>query len=272
MAIRLLRAGHDLIVWNRSAERTVPLAKEGAEVASSPAKAAAGADFLITMLATPEALEQVLFGVEGLGTALSSGQILIEMSTVGPDEVRSAAGRLPEGVSLVDAPVRGSVPQATSGQLEVFAGATDENYERVRPILELLGKVRHTGGPGSGAAMKLVANLVLGAAIVTLGEALALGESLELERGLLFDVLTDSQIGPVVRAKRANIESGDFTPSFKLRHAAKDLRLVTEAAAARRRELKQARVNRAWLDEAAQHGAADLDFSSVVATIREEKL
>src|SRR6266550_7073634 len=96
MATRLLRAGHDLTVWNRSAERTVPLAKEGAEVASSPAKAAAGADFLITMLATPEALEQVLFGVEGLGTALSSGQILIDMSTVGPDEVRSAAGRLPE--------------------------------------------------------------------------------------------------------------------------------------------------------------------------------
>lgn len=271
MATRLLRAGHDLTVWNRSAERTAPLAKEGAAVVSSPAQAAAGADFVITMLATPEALEQVLFGDQGVASTIEPGQILIDMSTVGPDEVHSAAARLPGGVSLVDAPVRGSVPQATSGQLEVFAGATDENYERVRPTLERLGKVRHTGGPGSGAAMKLVANLVLGAAIVTLGEALALGESLELERGLLFDVLTDSQIGPVVRAKRANIESGDFAPSFKLRHAAKDLRLVTEAANARRRDLKQARVNRAWLDEAAAHGAADLDFSSVVATIRGEK-
>jgi 3-hydroxyisobutyrate dehydrogenase-like beta-hydroxyacid dehydrogenase len=291
MATRLLRAGHDLTVWNRSAERTAPLAKQGATVASSPAQAAAGADFVITMLATPEALEQVLFGSDGVAAGAAenvlrakmsaeamptnaagrAGQILIDMSTVGPDEVRSAAARLPEGVSLVDAPVRGSVSLATSGHLEVFAGATDETFERVRPILELLGKVRHTGGPGSGAAMKLVANLVLGAAIVTLGEALALGESLELERGLLFDVLADSQIGPVVRAKRANIESGDFTPSFKLRHAAKDLRLVTEAAVARRRELKQARVNRAWLDEAAEHGAADLDFSSVVSTIREEK-
>ena len=271
MATRLLRAGHDMTVWNRSAERTVPLAKEGAAVASSPAETADGAGFVITMLATPEALEQVLFGSDGLAPALSPGQILIDMSTVGPDEVRSAAARLPKGVSLVDAPVRGSVPQATSGLLEVFAGATDENYERVRPILEILGKVRHTGGPGSGAAMKLVANLVLGAAIVTLGEALALGESLELDRSMLLDVLTDSQIGPVVRAKRANIESGDFTPSFKLRHAAKDLKLVTEAAASRRRELKQARVNRAWLDEAAEHGAADLDFSSVVETIRGKK-
>ena len=268
MASRLLRAGHVLTVWNRGAERTVPLAEEGAMVASSPAKAAAGADFVITMLATPEALEQVLFGTAGLAQALSPGQVLIDMSTVGPDEVHSVAARLPKGVVLVDAPVRGSVPQATSGRLDIFVGADDENYERVRPILEALGPVRHTGGLGSGAAMKLVANLALGAAIVALGEALSLGESLDLERDMLLDALTDSPIGPIVRAKRANVVSGDFTPSFKLRHAAKDLRLVTETAAARGRELKQARANRAWLDEAAARGAADLDFSAVVATIR----
>jgi 3-hydroxyisobutyrate dehydrogenase len=272
MATRLRRAGHDLTVWNRSVERTVPLAKEGAAVASSPANAAAGADFVITMLATPEALEQVLFGTDGLATGLSPGQILIDMSTVGPDEVRSAAGRLPEGTTFVDAPVRGSVPQATSGSLEVFVGGTDATYERVRPILELLGTVRHTGGPGSGAAMKLVANLVLGAAIVTLGEALALGDSLDLDPDLVLDALAGSPIGPIVKAKRANVESGDFTPSFKLRHAAKDLRLVTEAAAARSRELKQVKANRAWLDDAASRGAADLDFSVVVSTIRGEKL
>jgi 3-hydroxyisobutyrate dehydrogenase-like beta-hydroxyacid dehydrogenase len=271
MATRLLHAGHDLTVWNRSAERTVPLAREGAAVASSPARAAAGADFLITMLATPDALEQVLFGSEGLAPALAPGQVLIDMSTVGPDEVRSAASRLPEGAVLVDAPVRGSVPQATAGKLEVFVGATDEHFERVRPILEVLGTVRHAGGPGAGAAMKLVANLVLGAAIVTLGEALALGESLQLEPGAVLDALADSPIGPMVKAKRANVESADFTPSFKLRHAAKDLRLVTEAATARSRELKQAAANRAWLEEADRRGGADLDFSAVVAIIRGAK-
>jgi 3-hydroxyisobutyrate dehydrogenase-like beta-hydroxyacid dehydrogenase len=219
------------------------------------------------MLATPEALEDVLFGTAGLAPALSPGQVFIDMSTVGPDEVRSVAARLQEGVSLVDAPVRGSVPQATSGSLEIFVGATDESYKHVRPILESLGTVRHTGGPGSGAAMKLVANLALGAAIVTLGEALALGDSLDLRRDTVLDALADSPIGPIVKTKRASIESGQFSPSFKLRHAAKDLKLVTEAAAARGRDLKQARANRAWLDEAAAQGAADLDFSAVVATI-----
>jgi 3-hydroxyisobutyrate dehydrogenase-like beta-hydroxyacid dehydrogenase len=271
MARRLLQAGHELLVWNRSAERTAPLAQEGAAVASSPARAAAGRDFVITMLATPDALEQVLFGSEGLAPALSPGQVLIDMSTVGPQEVHAAAARLPKGASLVDAPVRGSVPQATSGRLDIFVGASDQDYERVRPILETLGSVRHTGGPGSGAAMKLVANLALGAAMATLGEALALGESLELQQNIVLDVLADSPIGPIVKAKRANVESGQFAPSFKLRHAAKDLRLVTETAAAKGRDLTQAKANRAWLDEAAEHGAADLDFSAVVATIGREK-
>jgi len=267
MASRLLQAGHDVVVWNRTAERTLFLAREGAAVAFSCANAVAGADFVITMLATPEALEQVLFGTAGLAPALSPGQVLIDMSTVGPDEVRSVAARMPKGVSLVDAPVRGSVPQAAFARLEVFVGATDEDYERARPILEALGTVWHAGGPGSGAALKLALNLALGAAIVTLGEALALGDSLGLKRDMLLDFLGGSPIGPIVKAKRANVESGEFAPSFKLRHAAKDLRLVTEAAAARGRELKQARANRAWLDEAAEEGAADLDFSAVVATI-----
>jgi 3-hydroxyisobutyrate dehydrogenase-like beta-hydroxyacid dehydrogenase len=267
MASRLLHAGHEVIAWNRTAERTAPLAQQGAAVASSPAKAAAGANFVITMLATPEALEQVLFGTDGLAAALSPGQILIDMSTVGPDEIRSVAARIPGSVSVVDAPVRGSVPQATSGRLDIFVGATDEDYERVRPILESLGSVRHTGGQGSGAAMKLVANLALGAAIVALGEALSLGDSLALDRKTLLDALADSPIGPIVAAKRGNVESGHFAPSFKLRLAAKDLRLVMEAAAARDRHLKQAEANRAWMDEAAERGAADLDFSAVVATI-----
>jgi 3-hydroxyisobutyrate dehydrogenase-like beta-hydroxyacid dehydrogenase len=272
MATRLLRAGHDLVVWNRSPARTVVLAQEGAAVAPSPAQAAAGADFIITMVATPEALEQVLFGAAGLAAALVPGQVVIDMSTVGPDEIRSVSDRLPKAALLVDAPVRGSVPQATSGHLEIFVGATDKNYERVRPILESLGSVRLAGGPGSGAAMKLVANLALGAAIVALGEALSLGTSLGLERDMLLDALAGSPIGPIVAAKRANVESGRFDPTFKLRHAAKDLRLVVEAAASRGRDLKQTRANRAWLDEAVEHGAADLDFSAVVATIAEMRL
>ncbi len=164
MAMRLLEAGHDVRVWNRNPDRTVALSQRGASVAVSPSDAAADVEFAITMLATPEAVDEVLFGPSGLAETLVPGQILIEMSTIGPKAFGSVTVRLPEGVGAVDAPVRGSVPEATSGRLHIFVGATNNDFERVRPILESLGDVRHVGAPGSGAAMKLVVNATSGSA------------------------------------------------------------------------------------------------------------
>ena len=246
MATRLLQAGHELTVWNRTPDRALA----------------------ITMLATPEALKDVVLGAEyGLVRALGPGQMYIDMSTVGPHTVRSIAAQFPQGIAVVDAPVRGSVCQAAEGRLEIFVGASDEDFERARPILASLGSVGHVGGFGAGAAMKLVANLVLGASIAAVGEALALGEGLGLGRTPLLNMLEGSQLSPVVRAKRSNIESGHYPPNFKLRHAAKDLRLVIEAASAVDRNLKVSAAARALLDAAIERGAADLDYSAVVATM-----
>jgi len=271
MARRLLQAGHELTVWNRTPDRAEPLAAAGAAVAGSPADAGARAEFAITMVATPEALRTVVLGENGLAQALAPGHVYIDMSTVGPDTVRSIAARLPQGVGVVDAPVRGSVGQAAEGRLDVLAGGSDEDLERVRPILESLGSVTHVGGLGAGAAMKLVANLTLGVAITAVGEALALGEALGLGQAPLLNMLEGSQLAPAVRAKRANIETGAYPPNFKLRHAAKDLRLVAEAATAANRDLKVSAAARAWLDSAVEKGAADLDYSAVVATIMGEE-
>jgi 3-hydroxyisobutyrate dehydrogenase-like beta-hydroxyacid dehydrogenase len=135
MAMRLMDAGHELLVWNRTSGRATPLVERGAALAASPLQTAAGVEFAITMLATPEAVEEVLFGREGLVKGLAAGQILIEMSTIGPAAVHSLASRLPTGVHMVDAEVRGSVPEAAEGRLHVFVGATDGDLERVRPIV-----------------------------------------------------------------------------------------------------------------------------------------
>ena len=267
MAMRCLEAGHAMRVWDRNPERGVALAKRGASIAVSPADAAVNVEFAITMLATPVAVHEVLFGPSGLAETLAQGQILIEMSTIGPEAFRSVASRLSSGVGTVDAPVRGSVPEATSGRLHIFVGATDADFGRVRPLLASLGEVRHVGAPGSGAAMKVVVNATLGASIVAFGEALALATSLGLHRTGVLDVLAESPIGPSVRAKRANVETGRYPPSFKLRHAAKDMRLVAEAAEAAGLDLKEARAAGAWLDEAVRTGAGDLDYSAVLATI-----
>lgn len=270
MALRLLNAGHDVTVWNRTVERTAPLVDAGASVAASPAEAAVGVEFAITMLATPYALGEVLFGLNGLASALSAGQTLIDMSTVGPDAFRSAAARLPSGVAAVDAPVRGSIAEATDGRLHVYVGATDDQFERVQPVLDVFGDVHHVGTGGAGAAMKLMVNTTLAASIVVLGEALALGRALGLDQASMLDVLAESPVGSTERAKRANVETGHYPPSFKLSLAAKDMRLAVAAADDAGIDLKTADTVCRWLDEAADQGAADLDFSAVVATILRE--
>ncbi|MDQ1646418.1 MAG: hypothetical protein QOJ50_2602 [Cryptosporangiaceae bacterium] len=267
MAARLIDAGHDLTVWNRTSARTVPLTALGAAPAGSPAEAVSGADAAITMLATPEALEQVIFAADGLAAGLSPGQWLIDMSTVGPDTIGSIAPRLPSQITFVDAPVRGSVPEATAGGLMIYVGGTQAAFEHIQPLLAPLGIPHHVGPLGAGAATKLVVNLTLGVAMTAAGEALAVGDALGLDRAALLDTLADSPIGAIIRAKRANIEADSYPPAFKLRHALKDLRMVTDTAAKSGEHLKLAWASRDWLEQAATTGAADLDFSAVIATI-----
>jgi 3-hydroxyisobutyrate dehydrogenase-like beta-hydroxyacid dehydrogenase len=267
MATRLLEAGNDLTVWNRTTDKTAPLAARGASVAPTPARAADGVDAVITMLANPEALEQVVLGEHGLAGAMAPGQILIDMSTVGPDAVRRVAAGLPIDVALVDAPVRGSLPEAAGGRLAIYVGADQADFERVEPILATLGTPRRVGGPGTGAATKVVVNATLGAAIAAFGEALALGDTLGLDRSALLDVLADTAIGSTVKAKRANVEAGTYPPAFKLSLALKDLRLVDELAERAGRDLPVASASCAWLERAARAGEGDLDYSAVVATI-----
>src|ERR1044072_1612469 len=176
MAARLLDAGHDLVVWNRTAEKAGPLVGRGARLVDTPAEAARQAEVVFTMLSTPEALEEVVFGSGGLAEGMPDdaerGHTLIEMSTVGPDVIRQLSERLPASVPVIDAPVLGSIPQATDGTLKIFVGAEQELYDEWAPLLEALGRPIHMGPPGSGAAMKLVTNSVLGALMSGLAEAL----------------------------------------------------------------------------------------------------
>jgi len=270
MAARLLAAGHELTAWNRSPEKARALIENGATAASSPAKAVTKADVIITMLATPDALTDVLFGRHGAAGAMSSGQTLIEMSTVGPAAINEITSKLPSGVTLVDAPVLGSVPAATDGTLLVFAGAGESVFARVRPILETLGSVRRVGGPGAGAAIKLVVNLTLGVAMTTVGEALALARAFGLDRTVVLDVLEESPLGHTVKSKRQRIESGHYPANFTLALGEKDLRLIEEAAREHGLPLRVARAAHEWFAAGAPQ-APDLDYSAVIATMLGEQ-
>jgi 3-hydroxyisobutyrate dehydrogenase-like beta-hydroxyacid dehydrogenase len=263
MAARLLDAGHDVRVWNRSPGKAGPLIEAGATEAGSPAEAAAGAEVVVTMLADPEAVQEVLTAAD-----LAVGTTVVEMSTIGPGAVRSLAAGLPEGVDVLDAPVLGSIPQATEGTLKIFVGGDTDVFERCRPVLEAMGTPRHLGPLGAGAAMKLVANSTLGALMTGLGEALALADGLGLGESAVLDILSESPIGVTAKGKRGRIESGVYEPNFTLGLAAKDLRLVTEAAEAAGVELRLAPAARSWLERAGEHGFGDLDYSAVIADIR----
>ena len=269
MAARLLSSSHDLTVWNRSAEKAKPLADGGANVAVSPADAVARADVVITMLATPEALTDVLFGEHGAAASLA-GKTLIEMSTVGPATIDEIRAKLPATTTLVDAPVLGSIPAATDGSLHVFVGAEPEIYEGVRKILSSFGDVRRVGGPGAGAAIKLVVNLTLGAVMTTLGEALMLARAFGLNRSTVLDVLEESPIANTVKGKRERIESGHYPANFKLALGEKDLRLIEEAAKQLGVQLKVTRAAHEWFAAGAPT-AADLDYSAVIATMLGEE-
>jgi 3-hydroxyisobutyrate dehydrogenase-like beta-hydroxyacid dehydrogenase len=268
MAIRLVHDGHDVTVWNRTAEKAEPVIQKGASGASSPAEAVATAEVVVTMLADEPALDQVLFGPRGAVESLRAGHTLVEMSTIGPDAVRRIKDRLPRDVGMIDAPVLGTVPQATDGSLKVFVGGTEEAFERVRPVLEVFGEPRRFGGPGAGAAMKLVVNATLPTIMSALGESLALADGLGLSEDAVLDVLADSAIGVTVRSKRPLIESGEYRPNFKLHLALKDAVLVQEAAEGSGRTAPVARAAQNWLRAADEAGLGELDYSAVIPHIR----
>jgi 3-hydroxyisobutyrate dehydrogenase-like beta-hydroxyacid dehydrogenase len=264
IAGRLLDAGYDVVVWNRTAEKAAPLVARGATMAESPADAAAPAEAQITIVADPPALESVSAGIAaGASPALT----VIQMSTVGPAAVSRLASILPPGTSLLDAPVLGSIGEAESGALKIFVGGEEPLVERWTPLLSVLGQPMHVGPLGAGQAAKLVANATLVGVAGLLGETLALGEGLGLPRGVVFDVLAATPLAQQAERRRPAVEAGDYPPRFALSLARKDAELILEAAAEAGVDLRLVTAARSWFADAEAAGLGDLDYSAVLAQI-----
>ncbi|MFE9656390.1 NAD(P)-dependent oxidoreductase [Micromonospora sp. NPDC006431] len=220
---RLLATGHRLTVWNRTPGRTRPLVEAGARAAANPAEAVRDADVVITMLTDATAVRESLFGADAAARALRPGTHLVEMSTIGPYALRELAGQLPPGVRLVDAPVAGSAAAAEAGRLVVLAGGAEAAVDRVAPVLAALGTVRRCGGPGRGAAMKLVLNTALVTAVASVADALAVADAVGVDRRTACEALTGGPLGGAV-ARVTTTEA-----AFAVALAAKDARLALDA-------------------------------------------
>jgi 3-hydroxyisobutyrate dehydrogenase/2-hydroxy-3-oxopropionate reductase len=254
MARRLLDAGNELVVWNRTQAKAEPLAAAGATVARTPAEAAREAEAVITMVADPEALEAVTQGDDGVVRGLASSATLIEMSTVGPSAISRLAAGLPEGQPVLDAPVLGSVGEAESGSLKIFVGGAEPLVGRWTELLSVLGSPIHVGPLGSGAAAKLVANLTLFGVLGVLGEALALADGLGLSRDAAFAVLSATALKEQAERRWPSVESGDYPARFRLPLALKDANLIHEAGRETGADLRVLQAARSWLAEGVERG------------------
>lgn len=233
MAGNLLKAGFQLVVWNRTKSRADELVREGAKLGASPGDTATQADVLVTIVSDPPAVEEILWGSEGALVGLRRGSTVIDSSTVSPDLARRAAQACAEkGADYLDAPVTGGDWGAKKGELVFMIGGKPEVFERVKPVFEAMGKRFFLLGPnGAGQTVKLAMNLILALEVEALAEALALVTKAGIAGEKFVEVMQSSMArAGVLDVKAPSILKGEFPASFPLRLMHKDIRLALELA------------------------------------------
>lgn len=230
MAQNIIGAGLAVRAWNRTAEKARPLDGDGAEICASPAEAVDGAEVIVTMLADADA---VIDAVESAIDAVGEDVAWAQMSTIGEvGTERCAELAAAHGLTFFDAPVLGTRQPAAQGKLVVLASGPERGRERVQPIFDAVGqKTMWVGEAGTGTRLKLVTNSWVLTVVEGGAETIALAEGLGLDPSLLFEAIEGGGLDlPYLRMKGKAILERDFEPSFRLTLAAKDARLVEEAA------------------------------------------
>ncbi|CUH25784.1 2-hydroxy-3-oxopropionate reductase [Jannaschia seosinensis] len=228
MARNLVAAGHDVIVWNRSADKA--RAVEGATFAETPAEAVAGSGIVISMLSdgpTSDAVQQDALG------AFADGAVFVEMGSISPAEARAHAERFAaDGVGYVDAPVSGGTKAAQAGTLAIMAGGSETDFARVAPVLEAMGHPVHVGPVGTGQLAKLANQAIVGCTIGAVAEAMLLVEKGGADPAAVRRALAGGFADSIILQEHgARMTTGDFEPGGLVKSQLKDLDNVAEVAA-----------------------------------------
>jgi 2-hydroxy-3-oxopropionate reductase len=232
MARNLLQAGHSLVVHSRSRGPVDELAEAGAEPASSPREVAERVGVVITMLPDSAAVEDVVVGSDGVLAGASSGDLLIDMSTIHPTvSVAIAEAARERGVAVLDAPVSGGDVGARDGALSIMVGGEPADFERAQPLFDVLGKtIVHVGEHGAGQVVKACNQVVVGITIAAVSEALVLGSKAGVDPERILDVLGGGlAANRVMEMRRHNFLEHDFTPGFRIDLHHKDLGIALES-------------------------------------------
>ena len=268
MAANLARAGFELSVWTRTAEKATGFAAEhGVRAAATPAEAAAGAQAVITMVPDSPQVESTLFGDEGAAAALDAGGLAVDMSTIAPTAAKSIAERLGEqGIGFVEGPVSGSRPKAEDGTLTIMAGGEREAFQRALPLFEAMGeRIVYVGPQGHGQLAKLLTNTMGAVNAAALAEAVLTVKRAGVDPDAFLEVAAGSAgASTVLTLKGRPMFEENFEPLFKLEHMLKDVRHCLAEARALGVELRLGGLAETLYARADAEGHGGDDFAAVI--------
>ncbi|MGI9184673.1 MAG: NAD(P)-dependent oxidoreductase [Solirubrobacteraceae bacterium] len=272
MAANLARAGFALTVYNRTRATAEAFAAEhDARLADTPAAAARESDIVITMVVDGAQVRSLLLDPEdGAATGARAGTVFLDCSTIGVTATREIGQALRlRDLALIDAPVTGSSPKAQDGTLTFMVGSSDEDFARLRPLLEAMGEVIvHAGPPGQGQMVKLINNAVAAANATVLGEALVVAARAGADLDALVSVMGAGSGGSAMLALKAGpMRRHDYTTLFKLEHMLKDVRLCLDEGQALGVGFPSAAHAREVLSTAMGRDLGDADFAALIEVL-----
>jgi 3-hydroxyisobutyrate dehydrogenase-like beta-hydroxyacid dehydrogenase len=266
MAANLAKAGHDVTAWNRTLGKTV----EGARMAATPAEAATDADVVWLCVSDTAAVNEVLWGENGVSGALKPGMVVVDSSTISPSAERQNAERIRQaGADYIDAPMTGSKIGARDAQLVFMVGGEGASVEKVKPLFDAMGKtVHHVGGIGLGQAAKLAQNLQNAVIFESFAEGLMLATKLGVPPEKLIGIVKSTMTrSGVVEYKSDFVLNRDFSPNFPLRLMFKDIKLMLEAARETRVKLPALETVAEIYEVAIEEGQEDLDYAATLTIL-----
>lgn len=272
MAGHLVKAGHEVTVWNRTQGKTQELVKAGARLGTSPKDVASHSDVTITMVADTPDVRQVILGGGGVIEGARRGSVVADMSTISPIATREIAGVLAEkGVEMLDAPVSGGQKGAIEATLSIMVGGKPEVFERVLPVFQAMGKnIVHIGGPGAGQVTKVCNQLVLAMTLVGVAEALTLARKAGVDPGKVRAALLGGFAqSRVLELHGQRMLDSNWEPGFRTRLYQKDLGIVTDTGRALGMPLLGGTLAAQLYQIAMSRGFGELDYSVLGRVVAE---
>jgi 3-hydroxyisobutyrate dehydrogenase-like beta-hydroxyacid dehydrogenase len=273
MASNLLKASYQLTVWDRTTAKCEPFASKGARAAQAPADAVRDADLIMYSLSDDAAVEKVVMGQHGILSAITAGQIAVDMSTVLPaTSLREQEAYAKHGVDFLDAPVFGSKNESANAKLWILAAGKKDVFEKVKPVLQKLGQtVHYLGKNGNATAMKLVGNLIVALELEALAEGLVLAQKAGLDLRTVMEVVKVADFrSPLLVGNGESILKRDFSTYFALQLMLKDANLIEQFSESLSSPIPALRVVQKNLEDAVELGFGKENASAMIKTLERQ--